>query len=405
MTMALAVAMVACQAATPKPGEQGEQGEAGPTGPAGPAGTTDNDQPMLTKPLPMVYLAMTGTGAKTTTDGLDLSKHFSDTEKASLNYEFMSSDKAVASAELSGGKMVVKGKKAGMATITVMVYDGVTDPISETFEVMVVSYNAKPIVDLDLTSTAEDGTIPAALLTNLRQRLYVSSGGGIEAEISAVIHAGEAGTFEDAVMFSYDMGGSGSEDDIVSVDIAPKKGVANTWKIALTPLKPGMQNVFITVTDKFGATAETPSGTASGTPDADGEPNTVQRFSFVAFVNTVPSQDNALSDKTVVGTAETTYTTAEHFDTGETTPKAGPKIGSMTADFPAPAPTGTDETTSDTTCAATSSKPGVASVGAETSGVFTVTGVAVGTTDVTITCRDPEGFTTDTARITVRASR
>ena len=301
--------------------------------------------------------------------------------------------------------MVVEGKKAGTATITVMVYDGVTDPISETFDVMVVSHNARPIVDLDPATVAEDGdTIPAATLTSLRRRLFISSGGGSETELSAIIHAGAAGTFEDAVTFSYAMGGSGTEDDIVSVEITPKKGVANTWKIALTPLKSGMQNVYITVKDKFGATAEIPTGNGSGTVDGD-EPNTAQRLQFVAFVNTVPSLDNALADKTIVGTGTTSYTTAEHFVTGETTPKAGPKVGKMTADAAAPTPTGTDETTSDTTCSATSSKPGVATVGEETSGAFTVTGVATGTTDVTITCRDDEGFATDTAMITVRAVR
>ena len=82
MAMALAVAMVACQAATPKPGAKGDPGDPGAPGPAGPAGTTDNEQPMVTKPLPMVYLAMVGTGAKKMTDGLDLSKHFSEHGKS-----------------------------------------------------------------------------------------------------------------------------------------------------------------------------------------------------------------------------------------------------------------------------------------------------------------------------------
>ena len=437
MTMALAVAMVACESATGAQGDLGPQGDPGDTGPAGPSGTTDNEPPMVTKPLPMVYLAMAGTGVKKTSDALDLSKHFADTEKASLNYEFESSDKDVATAELSGGKMVVKGKKAGPATITVMVYDGVTDPISETFDVMVVLNNAKPVVDLDLASADTDfididQTNGADPRSKLGKALYRTSGGGSVTEIAATIHAGAAGNIQDAVTFEVAMGADGTDDDIVKVNITAKAGVTDVWKIALTPVKEGKQNVYVTVKDKFGVTAETPEDVINADGEATGDDvdnAVVQRFQFVAFVNTVPKLAKALPAKTFIvnATAANLVRISEHFDTSEVPPAEGPKVGGM--EKPAAAP-GTDssdvtaghlgpaETSLDaasTACTITTSDARIVDVNAtDTGSTFaipsatdqvTIIAVKAGTADVTITCRDDEDFATDTATITVRAVR
>ena len=441
--MALAVAIVACQAATPKPGAKGDPGDPGAPGPAGPAGTTDNDQPMVTKPLPMVYLAMSGTGVKKTSDALDLSKHFADTEKASLNYEFMSSDKDVATAELMGGKMVVKGKKPGPATITVMVYDGVTDPVSATFDVMVVANNARPTVDLQIgNTTPNEGFVvstDAAYPSKLGKALYATSGVGSTTEIMAEIRAGEATGINDAITsdsFSFVMGKDGMDDDIVKVEITQKAGVANTWKIALTPMMEGQQNVYVIVKDKFGVTAETPEDAVDADDVEDGDTAVPQRFQFAALVNTIPKLEKALPDKTLIALAtpaETKYIDiSQYFDTSEALPTEGPKVDSMEKPALVPgaaaaggraagAPLVTANVSITTTCTITSSDISVVAFG--TTGITAIPGTTTtatinsdsdavnviptkaGTADITITCQDEEDYATDTATITVRAAR
>ena len=433
--MALAVAMVACESATGAQGDLGPQGDPGDTGPAGPSGTTDNEPPMATMDLPMVYLALKGTGATSSKTGIDLSKHFMDAENAALTYKAESSDKTVATVEIKAGMLSVTGKGAGKAAVTVNAYDGVnTDPAMSSFDVMVVAKNARPALEL---SKARENDNPSGLSVTadpvtgeqekLRAKLYRTNVRG-KTTISATIHAGDD-PFADEVVFSYAMGKDGDEDNIVDVEITPKSGAANMWEIKLTPLKAGMQNVYVTVKDKFGATAETPEsgdGTDDDVTDDDDE-ITDQLFQFVAFVNTVPKLDMALADKTILSDATHDYIIAEHFDTDEASVAAGPKIGKMHKPAEAPGSQtandgvanggeiGATDRTNDATCSATSSDAKVASVarftnGSATSGVekadaIRVTGVGAGKAIVTVTCRDNEGPATGTATITVRAAR
>ena len=146
MTMALAVAMVACQAATPK----GAQGDPGEQGPAGQPGTSDNATPMAVMPLPMLYVALGGSGMTPglTAAAIDLSKYFKDDETPALAYKVKSVvPKDVATVEIKDGKTVTVGDKVGTATVTIEVYDSVNDPIEGTFSVMVVASNVKPVVE------------------------------------------------------------------------------------------------------------------------------------------------------------------------------------------------------------------------------------------------------------------
>ena len=106
MTMALAVAMVACEAATPTP-KPGEKGDTGDTGPPGPAGTSDNAEPMPVKDLPMLYIALGGSGmspGKMAAD-ITLGDHFKDAETPTLTYKVKSVvPKDVATVKIEGGK-------------------------------------------------------------------------------------------------------------------------------------------------------------------------------------------------------------------------------------------------------------------------------------------------------------
>ena len=398
---------------------------------------------MPTKALSMAYLALSGSGKMDKTAAIDLSKHFMDKENAALTYKAESSDKTVATVEIKDGKLTVTGKTAGSATITVNAYDGVnTDPAMSSFDVMVVAKNARPVALLSLRTP--DNTPSGLSITvntvmgeqeKLRAKLYKTNVRG-KTTISATIHAGDD-SFADKVSFSYAMGKDGDEDNIVDVEITPKSGAANMWEIKLTPLKAGMQNVYVTVKDKFGATAETPAsgdGADDNLIDGDNE-ITDQLFQFVAFVNTVPKLDMALADKTILSGAPHDYIIAEHFDTDEVPVTAGPKIGKMHKLAEAPGLSEDDdgvanggaivdaERDNDATCSATSSNVKVATVArhaitsgtvsgtaltatdTEKAGAIRVTGVGAGKAIVTVTCRDDEGPTTGTATITVRATR
>ena len=106
----------------------------------------------------------------------------------------------------------------------------------------------QPLKPVDPCEWSTDGP-----RTKLGKALYRTSGGGVVTEIAATIHAGAAGNIQDAVTFEVAMGADGTDDDIVKVDITAKAGVTDVWKIALTPVKEGKQNVYVTVKDKFGS--------------------------------------------------------------------------------------------------------------------------------------------------------
>ena len=176
--MALAVAMVACEAATGaqgEPGAPGEPGAAGDPGDPGDPGTSDNTLPTASSTISNLYLVVGG-AAKPAAPGasaaagnygsavVDLSKYFTDAEELVLTYKATSSDKTIASLNaaattnlVTGGKLTVTAKSAGAsatatsgkATITVEAYDGVDDtPASTTFDVVVATSNTAPRVTL-----------------------------------------------------------------------------------------------------------------------------------------------------------------------------------------------------------------------------------------------------------------
>ena len=395
MTLALAVAMVACTGATSVKGETGATGAQGETGPAGPPGESSNEAPMAIadKPFKNVYLALGGAGAKPASGDIDPSGHFSDAEKAALTFEAMSSDESVATVTVTAGMLSVTGKGAGSATVTVSAYDGVnTDPATASFDVMVVSDNAVPMVDWPGAATdfsdAETELMEAKILT---------ANGPTMVSVVVSIDAGTAGAFDDAVTVKAIMGKKGAGDDIVSVGLTEKK--RGEWEVTLTPQAAGKQTVLLFVEDKFGASA--PLGDA-----------------FVALVNTVPKLVNPATDRTIAVTAvgtlavNTVYTMVEHFDLAEVAP-SGEAAGHADLYDATTNPTGTATVTPDTAetgfdgvCTSSSNDTAKATAtmanGGDLTAAATVAAVAAGTAEVTLTCSDTEGGMSDIAVVTVR---
>ena len=302
MTMALAVAMVACQAATPKPGAKGDPGDPGAPGPAGPAGSSDNDAPMEVKPLPMLYVALGGSGATPakTAEAITLGDHFKDAETPTLEYKVKSVDpEGVATVEIKDGKTVTVGKKSGTATVTIEVYDGVNDPIEGTFNVMVVATNVKPTVTALAIGDNDDKAVK-----NLAAKLYVGRGASTVTVKSVIYDFGEAegSTGDDSLDFDAEVGNAGKDDDILSSVSVAKGSKPDTWDITLDPKKAGHQNVVITVKDKFGAPADT-------------------KWRFTVLVNTKPSVKIPLPSRTVTTAATDdgteTIVIASYFTTDE----------------------------------------------------------------------------------------
>ena len=133
MTMALAIALVACPGAAGAPGEPGKAGEAGQPGGVPPTLETEFSAHILTD---------SGEGATVT---INLDDHFwdPDDETAELTYVPSSSDEAVVTAAVSGrSTLTLTAVAAGMAKITVTATD--KDDLSSRgrFDVTVVETGA-----------------------------------------------------------------------------------------------------------------------------------------------------------------------------------------------------------------------------------------------------------------------
>ena len=413
MTIGLAVAMVACQAATPKPAEKGDPGAQGPAGEQGPPGTTDNEPPMATNNFEKVYLALKGTGAMASKTGIDLSKYFMDAENAALTYKATSSNEAAATVEVKAGMLSVMGKGAGSATITVNAYDGVsTESAESSFDVEVVASNVAPSVTV--VSGTSGGGANLASYTALSANLYSE----IEVTVKMDVDAGVAAGAKDAVTFNAIMGAKDADDDVVSVKVAEKAGKPGEFVITLTPKNSGRQTVYLLMEDKFGA------------EEWD------EALSFVAMVNTVPTRDDDLPAGKLYltgdGRNDETYTLSDYFvltekaKSGISTTYANDSdlaaAGAMTrgqkyvANRDTEVPADLDTAITDATCTATMDDPSIATVGNGTTtgglvtltgtnvaaGTFTATAVKEGSTVLTIVCRDIEGGASGTAAITVR---
>ena len=183
--LAALVVLASCQGPvgdTGAAGAAGRTGPAGPAGPAGPGGPGDNAGRRRGGPSRHSIWPMVGTKTKSAAGEkvrlplprltgsygsvvIDLNSYFTDAKTPSLSYTAESSDKTIASVNASATTNVVTGatltvKAAGvgtatsaMATITVSAYDGVNDPLTKSFDVVVVKKNSPPTVAVITQST------------------------------------------------------------------------------------------------------------------------------------------------------------------------------------------------------------------------------------------------------------
>ena len=277
MTMALAVAMVACSGAAGTPGPAGPPGKDAPTPdpttpttpttptePAGPSGAA----PEVTKVILPVYLALEGTG-KMTSKLIGFDAHIRDTD-SQLKFSAESSDPTIAKLSTlheNSRDVTITAVRVGTATITVEARDGDNDPLKVPISVTVVRNNARPTTN-DLSQFDKD---------ELEERLYVADGPRTDT-VTVVTTAGVTSSeFEDSISatdFKVVVGADGDKDDLVTVKVT--KSTGNKYVIDLTP-KPKVldvdekksQAIKIYPKDKFGATS-------------------LEAWTFMAMFNTPP---------------------------------------------------------------------------------------------------------------------
>ena len=139
MTMALAIALVACPAATPKAGDKGDPGD--------PA-----------KQPPYVALAITDVSVvQGMSKTVDLSKAFRDPEKKALAFDAESGDETKAKAAVAGTTLTVTGVGVGTTSIVVTATDPDGLSVGQSFEVTVTEAPPEPEPPVTI------GDVPATL--------------------------------------------------------------------------------------------------------------------------------------------------------------------------------------------------------------------------------------------------
>ena len=224
MTMALAIALVACQAATPaKAGDKGEQGPAGDPAPM---------LPYLEKGFADVELA--ATGAMATTD-VDLAGRFVDPHKGQLTYSASADPADVVDTSVTGSTLTLTAMKEGTAKVTVTAKnkDGVS------------AYNPGAVFNVTVMKTVPpmvaEGGIPD-------QDLYKADGAKT-IQLTKDSEDSEVGYFYHPKTITY----TASASPTGFVTVAEADGV-----LTLTPLVTGQAIVTITATaESKSAGAET----------------------------------------------------------------------------------------------------------------------------------------------------
>ena len=263
MTMALAVAMMACSGAAGTPGPAGPAGPAGedaptpdptpttPTTPTTPPTEPTGAAPEVTMMFPDVYLTLAGDGDKTYS--VDLRNHITDADSL-LRYTVASLAPTVAEAEEKNSMLTVTPQMAGDAMITVTGHDDEGgSSISDEFMVTVVATNAAPTTSgLNVSDVNE-----------LQKKLYIVE--GLRPDTVTVRSTpGAAPTVEDSIVdkFKVVIGKDDKgKDDLVIVMV--KKGTEDhKYVIDVTPkakaLNMSPQKVQIYPMDKFGAMVSKP---------------------------------------------------------------------------------------------------------------------------------------------------
>ena len=164
MTMALAVALVACSGAVGKPGEAGAAGAAADPVPQPPYVALPIDD------LPVV---------QGSSDTVSLNEAFSDPEGKALTFTAESTDKTIATATVTGATLTVTGVGVGSTKVVVTATDADGLSVGQSLKVTVTEAPPEPITiddvktaypTLEITPTAEskseDIELPAGYTLN-----------------------------------------------------------------------------------------------------------------------------------------------------------------------------------------------------------------------------------------------
>ena len=261
MTMALAVAMVACSGAAGTTGPAGPAGPPGqdaptpeptdpttppePTEPAGPTGAA----PEVSTPFKAVYLALEGTGAATS-HPINLDSHITDTDSR-IKFSASSSDPTVATATppVGGRSVTITAKTVGTATITVTAQDGDNSPLMADISVTVVRRNDQPTTN-DLSKADID---------ELEKKLFVNDGARTDTVTVMVTPGGTSSEpVEDSIAGFKVVYGAKKTKTSTKVAVGVANGTAaNQYVITVTPTKAslgeGSEKIMIYPMDMFGA--------------------------------------------------------------------------------------------------------------------------------------------------------
>ena len=344
ITMALAVAMVACSGAAGAPGPAGPPGPPGqdaptpePTDPATPTEPTvpSGAAPTVTKMFTDIYLTLAGAGKMKYV--VDLRDHITDVDSL-LRYTVESSDSTVATAVEKNATLTVTAAAAGSATITVTANDDEgASTVPASFSVTVVKTNAAPTTS----------GLNVSDVTELQKKLYIVEGLRSDT-ITVMSNAGAAAPVTDEIVdkFRVIVGTDDKGvDDLVTVTV--KKGTEDhKYVIGITPkaeaLNKASQTIEIYPMDKFGAEVSTPwkfNATFNKSPNVlkdsfgtvelhrgGGAPNAI---TGAVTALAVPSGES-LTFATLIKISE--YFRAAHFDNS---PEDGSPDSSCTVSAPA----------------------------------------------------------------------
>ena len=322
MTMALAVAMVACSGAVGKPGEAGKAGEPGKAALQPPYVALEIDDVTVVQGI-----------SATVTESLSMA--FRDPEGKTLIFSAEPGKPAIATAAVSGAMLTVTGVGVGTTSVVVTATDPDKLSVGQSFKVTVTAAPPEPV--------------PPVTIADVKMKYPRLS-----------ITPTTATTMSEEIELPADHKLMSGDDTVVTVAMKPAAASApatsirwasatdattmakNVWEV--TAVSKGITDV--DVLDKTGASVHTIRVTVTA--------------NLPATLAPVMAKGSITTRTVVVGTPET-VALADYFT-----------VGASNAPL---------------TYVPASSKPAFATV-AEASGVLTITGVAAGPSEITVTATD-----------------
>ena len=421
MTMALAVAMVACSGAVGQPGEPGQPGEAGAPGQPGESAT---HRPVVEEMIPDVPSLMV---EDTTT--VDLNVVFTEPEDEALTFTATPADVTIATAVVGAeGILTVTGVAVGDTKVTVIAKDPGGLQARQTFDVTVTAKAPEPdppVTIDDVRDMYPRLTITPTTAADVSKEIELPADHTLMSEDPTIVTVAAAASAPatsirwasatDATTMTKNMWVvSAVSKGVTDVDVLDKTDASvHVIRVSVTTNLPA---TLAPVAKKGSITTQT---VVVGTPGtvalADyftvGESNAPLKYAPASSKDSIATVAEASGVLTITGVAAgTSEITVTATDAGKNTamqkfmvtvtpdPTAAPvaKKGSIPTQTVVVGTPGTvaladyftvGESNAPLKYAPASSKDSIATV-AEASGVLTITGVAAGTSEITVTATD-----------------